>query len=114
VRCIPPYIRASQRHADAPRLTGLAKAALARVVEMADSKHHHLSMTLNAGDMQFINNHHVMHGRTEYEHGPNQGAVRHLKRLWLETRFLSTRPIHFRNTNPDWVKNRSISRVKAG
>ena len=36
VRCIPPYIRASQRHAEAPRLTDAAARGAAAVVAMAD------------------------------------------------------------------------------
>ena len=35
--------------------------------------------------MQFINNYHVLHGRTAYEDDRAAGRVRHLKRLWLET-----------------------------
>ena len=31
VRCIPPYILASQRHADAPRLSAEARTAIAAV-----------------------------------------------------------------------------------
>ena len=36
VRCIPPYIYASQRHPDAPRLTDVQHEALQAVVHMAD------------------------------------------------------------------------------
>ena len=111
VRCIPPYTVASQRHEDAPRLTELAKRALKRVVELADDPRNHVAMVLAPGDMQFINNYHVMHGRTPYQDDRGAGSVRHLKRLWLETRVLETRPEHFRNVNLDWTKNRSVSRM---
>ncbi len=112
VRCIPPYTLASQRHEASPRLTETAKRALARVVELADSPEHHVAMGLAPGDMQFINNYHVMHGRTAYRDGPGVGSVRHLKRLWLETRILDERPEHFRNTKADWASRRSVSRMR--
>lgn len=111
VRCIPPYTVASQRHSDAPRLTELAKRALKRVVELADDPQNHVAMVLAPGDMQFINNYHVMHGRTPYQDDRGAGSVRHLKRLWLETRVLEARPEHFRNVNLSWMKNRSVSRM---
>ena len=111
VRCIPPYTLASQRHADAPRLTDKAKRALARVVELADDPENHVAMELAPGDMQFINNYHVMHGRTAYRDDRVAGSVRHLKRLWLETRVLEQRPEYFNNTFSEWEKNRSVSRM---
>ena len=111
VRCIPPYTLASQRHADAPRLTDLAKQALTRVVEMADDPRYHLSMALLPGDMQFINNYHVMHGRSAYQDDRHNRSVRHLKRLWLETRALEQRPEYFQNSHSDWTRNRSASRM---
>jgi hypothetical protein len=111
VRCIPPYTLASQRHDDAPRLTENAKRALARIVELANDPQYHVAMDLAPGDMQFINNYHVMHGRTAYQDSPNAGSVRHLKRLWLETRVLNERPEYFRNTNLDWARKRSTSRM---
>jgi hypothetical protein len=111
VRCIPPYTLASQRHEDAPRLTETAKRALARVVELANEPQHHVAMKLVPGDMQFINNYHVMHGRTAYQDDRGASSVRHLKRLWLETRVLDERPEYFRNTHSDWARNRSASRL---
>jgi hypothetical protein len=111
VRCIPPYTLASQRHADAPRLTENAKRALARIVELANDPQHHVTMALAPGDMQFINNYHVMHGRTAYQDDRDARSVRHLKRLWLETRVLDQRPEYFQNTVSDWTRNRSASRM---
>jgi hypothetical protein len=112
VRCIPPYILASQRHPDAPRLTPLQTEALQRVVTLADDSRHHVLMDFQPGDMQFINNFHVLHGRTAYEDDRGQHRVRHLKRLWLETTVLADRPPHFtRNVSSHWDENRSVSRL---
>jgi hypothetical protein len=112
VRCIPPYIWASQRHDDAPRISDTARAALELLVAWADDPSHHLAMDLEPGDIQLINNYHVMHGRTAYEDDRSTGDVRHLKRLWLQSPLLSSRPPHFANgTFRHWDENRSVSRL---
>lgn len=111
VRCIPPYIWASQRHPEAPRLTSLQRTALQAVVELADDPANHVLMELRPGDMQFINNYHVLHGRTAYEDDRTTGKVRHLKRLWLETTALTSRPPHFANHSRHWSAKRSVSRL---
>ena len=110
VRCIPPFIRASQRHPEAPRLTDLQREALSAVVEMADDPENHVLMELRPGDMQFINNYHVLHGRTAYDDDRDGGHVRHLKRLWLETAVLTSRPPYFANRS-HWSAQRSASRL---
>ena len=59
---------------------------------MADDPVNHVLMDLLPGDMQFINNYHVLHGRTAYEDDRSAGHIRHLKRLWLETTVLTEPP----------------------
>ena len=113
VRCIPPYIWASQRHAEAPRLSALQQEALQAVVKMADDPANHVLMDLLPGDIQFINNYHVMHGRTAYEDDRGSGRIRHLKRLWLETTVLESRPPWFANRS-HWEAKRSASRLRVG
>lgn len=113
VRCIPPYIVASQRHATAPRLTDRAKEGLKRLVELANDPDHHVHMELLPGDIQFINNFHVMHGRTAYTDARDVGRIRHLKRLWLETSVLEDRPAHFaKSVGSHWNEKRSASRMQ--
>ncbi len=112
VRCIPPYIWASQRHADAPRLTDLQTEALKVVETLAADPANHVTMELQAGDIQLINNFHVLHGRTAYEDDRDHGQVRHLKRLWLETDVLASRPPYFATRN-HWEAKRSASRMRA-
>jgi len=114
VRCIPPYIYASQRHQDAPRLTDAQKEALDTVVRMADDPENHVLMDLLPGDMQFINNYHVLHGRTAYEDDRGAGRIRHLKRLWLETTGLRSRPPYFPNNPSHWAEKRTASRIQVG
>jgi alpha-ketoglutarate-dependent taurine dioxygenase len=112
VRAIPPYILASQRHPDAPRLTADQQDALGALVRMAEDPANHVRMELRPGDMQFINNFHVLHGRTAYADDRAVGQIRHLKRLWLETEVLTTRPPYFEHRRSHWSENRSASRLQ--
>lgn len=114
IRLIAPYIYSSQRHADAPRITDKAREALEWMQAGADSGRYSVMMDFLPGDMQFINNYHVLHGRTAYEDDRAAGKVRHLKRLWLETEVLADRPAWFRNTVSDhWKEKAVISRLDA-
>ncbi len=110
VKFIPAYIMASQRHAEAPRLSATAKEAIAAVVDMANHPDFNVYMDLRPGEMQFIYNYHVLHGRTAYEDDPARGAKRHLKRLWLATHALTDRPDRFQARSVGhWAANRSVS-----
>jgi Taurine catabolism dioxygenase TauD, TfdA family len=112
VRFIPQYIKASQRHSDAPRLSAIAIEALDAVSRMANEPQFNVYMDLQPGEMQFINNYHVLHGRTAYEDDAAHGHKRHLKRLWLATRYLKNRPALFANgAMGHWAKNKSVSQI---
>jgi hypothetical protein len=114
VRLIGAYILASQRHADAPRLTPAAREALHWMHDEAESGRYSVTMDFLPGDMQFINNYHVLHGRTSYTDDRATGKVRHLKRLWLETAVLRDRPPHFANhRRTHWSEKKVISRLDA-
>jgi hypothetical protein len=114
VRLIGAYIHASQRHADAPRLTAAAREALSWMRTRAESGAYSVVMDFQPGDMQFINNYHVLHGRTEYSDDRASGRVRHLKRLWLETDLLADRPPRFANHGrTHWAQKLTISRLDA-
>jgi hypothetical protein len=109
-RFIRPYINASQRHPDAPRLSPRAVEAMDRLEELCADGRHTVAMQLQPGDMQFIDNYHVLHGREAYTDAPADGRVRHLKRLWLETRVLTPeqKPPRFRleRSASHWWKGR--------
>jgi hypothetical protein len=113
---VPQYIKASQRHPEAPRLTPLQIEALDAVSEMARKPEFNVYMELPPGSMQFIDNYHVLHGRMAYEDDVANGFKRHLKRLWLATRYLKSRPARFANgaqSQGHWGKNKSVSRIAA-
>jgi hypothetical protein len=113
VRFIPQYIYASQRHAEAPRVTPLVREALDTVSAMARDPRYNVYMDLQPGEMQFINNYHVLHGRSAYVDEPESGHKRHLKRLWLATRYLKDRPDRFqRRVQSHWNNNISVSKIR--
>jgi len=112
MRLIPPYIFASQRHPEAPRLTAAQHEAIVWMNDIAEGGRFNVEMAFEAGDMQFINNYHVLHGRAAYQDRP--GKVRHLKRLWLETDAYESRPPYFvNNVGSSWNEKRVISRLDA-
>ncbi|HEY1830307.1 MAG TPA: TauD/TfdA family dioxygenase [Acidimicrobiales bacterium] len=114
VRFIPQYILASQRHPDAPRLSDTAKEAIRTAVALANDPDFNVYMDLQPGEMQFINNYHVLHGRTAYDDDVANGYKRHLKRLWLATYALTDRPGHFRALGRShWEAKRSVSHLPA-
>lgn len=98
VRYIRPYIESARRHDDAPRPSDAAREAMNRVDAMCADPEFHVSMMMEPGDMQFVNNYHVLHARRAYEDNRAEHRIRHLKRLWLETEVLTEddKPERFR------------------
>ena len=114
IRYIRPYILASQRHDDAPRITKKAEQAMQYLDKLIADETYHVYMMFQPGDMQFVNNYHVLHARKAYKDSLNDGQVRHLKRLWLETEVLEDRPAYFANNiSHHWSKDQVISRLDA-
>jgi hypothetical protein len=97
-RYIRPYIEAARRHEDAPRPSEAARQAMNRVDAMCADPEFHVGMMLEPGDMQFVNNYHVLHARDAYEDDRARGRIRHLKRLWLETEVLTD------DDKPEWFR----------
>lgn len=58
-------------------------AALDVVHEIAERPEMRLAMGFQEGDMQFINNHIVLHAREEYEDFDEPERKRHLLRMWI-------------------------------
>lgn len=76
-------IRKAQRFPEVPRLTPALDAACDLLDSLAESSDIHLDMEFRPGDIQFLNNHWVLHSRTEFEDFPEPERRRHLFRLWL-------------------------------
>ena len=76
-----PDIRSAQKLDDVPSLTAAQIAALDAF--QATAHEHALSMKLKRGEIQFANNHIVIHARKAFEDHPQPELRRHLIRLWL-------------------------------
>ncbi|WIA14323.1 hypothetical protein OEZ85_002853 [Tetradesmus obliquus] len=66
-----------------PRLTPTQQAALALFNEIANRDVVRLDYWLEPGDMQFVNNHNVVHMRSQFEDWEEPSKKRHLLRLQL-------------------------------
>ena len=82
-RYIRNHIRSSQLREDTPRLTELDHRALDMIQDLAETDTFRFDMVLERGDMQFVNNHVLIHSRTEFEDFEEPERKRHLLRLWL-------------------------------
>ncbi|OLT14416.1 hypothetical protein BJF78_19400 [Pseudonocardia sp. CNS-139] len=76
-------MRAAQRFPEVPRLDERWIEAFDYIDTLADRPELHYSMTLEEGEMQFLNNWTVVHAREDYVDHDEPELRRHLLRLWL-------------------------------
>ena len=77
------YIESARRFPEVPALTEAQVEALDLFDSICESGDFRLDMTFEAGDMQFLCNHVILHDRTAFEDWPEPERRRHLLRLWL-------------------------------
>ena len=81
------YVRSAVRKAqlmpEVPRLSDAQNEAMDLFDAIAADPALRLDMNFEVGDMQFVNNHWILHSRTAYEDDPDEAKRRHLLRLWL-------------------------------
>ncbi len=82
-RYIRIQVNNGQRFAAAPRLTPIQIEALDYFDRLAWSPDFHMSFMFRPGDIQFVNNHVVLHSRTAFEDWPEEDRRRHLLRMWM-------------------------------
>lgn len=82
-RYVRRFIEDSQRHDDAPRLTPRQREAMDLVDEILDRPEVALEMDLRPGDLQLINNLHLLHSRSAFRDLGGGHPGRLLLRLWL-------------------------------
>lgn len=92
-RYLRRFIEGSQRHESAPRLTGRQLAAMEALDEILDRPGVSLDMELRKGDLQLINNFHLLHARTAFADGGGRGRL--LLRLWLAFEGSPELPEHY-------------------
>lgn len=99
------YIRQSQQHRSAPRLTADQLAALDLAERIANDPGRQIAMDFLPGDVQLLNNTTVLHARESYTDHPNPDLRRHLLRLWLTTEVSLARDV-LRGGSPDVIARR--------
>ncbi|HEU5158966.1 MAG TPA: TauD/TfdA family dioxygenase [Streptosporangiaceae bacterium] len=76
------HMEASQRHADAPRLTSRQRKALNALDKILARPEVVLDVDLRPGDLQLFNNAEILHARSAFAEAP-EGTGRLMLRLWL-------------------------------
>ena len=75
------FIEAAQLHPDVPKMSAEQWQAIELMHEIADEVAFETAQSPR--EIQFLNNHVVVHGRTEYQDQPEPAAPRLLHRLWI-------------------------------
>jgi hypothetical protein len=77
------FIESGQRYEGAPPLTGRHTELFDLIDSLASSEGLCLSMDFKPGDIQWLNNHTILHSRTSYTDWDDPARRRWLLRLWL-------------------------------
>jgi len=92
-------------------MTRLQEEALDAMQRIAASPDTYLDMEIGEGDIQFLNNRLLLHGRTGYEDWPEVARRRHLMRLWLAVPSWPPLPahqgMHAPEDQPLWLRQRA-------
>lgn len=83
ISVIPWFIRQSQAHPSAPRLTTDQLAALDLLESIPHDPQLQIMMEFEPGDIQWLNNTSILHARDEYDDFDDPELRRYLIRLWL-------------------------------
>jgi hypothetical protein len=91
-------------------MTQRQSEALDALKRIAASPEFYVDMTIGEGDIQFVNNRTILHGRTGYEDWPEVAQRRHLMRLWLQMSSWPDLPanqgMHSPADHPLWLRQR--------
>lgn len=86
-------------------------AALDELHRLAGSPEFYLDMSIGEGDIQFLNNRVLLHGRTDFEDWEGVARRRHMMRLWLEMPswrpFPASQWIHTKEDHAGWLHQRT-------
>jgi hypothetical protein len=105
---VPDLIFVSQFVPEVPRLRDEQRAALDLLMQLAAAPELKLELRLEPGELLWLNNHVVWHGRDAYEDKPD--SVRHLLRIWLATS--GSRPLH--PLHAAWFGNPAPGALRGG
>lgn len=114
-RFIQGHITSAQRFPDVPRLTPLQQEAIDLINELVARPQFSCATNFQPGDLQLVNNHVLLHGRTTFYDYPEVERRRHLLRMWLavpNSRPLSPALGHiYRDRSPGAVRGGFPARV---
>lgn len=92
-------------------ITATQAAALEEMKRISALPELYVDMTIGEGDIQFLNNRTILHGRTGYEDWPEMARRRHLMRLWLQVPSWPELPanqgMHGPADHPLWLRQRT-------
>lgn len=91
--CSIVYYESAARFGAQYRPTAVQHEALEAVQEIANRPELMLTMDFQEGDIQFINNHTMMHAREAYEDYAEPERRRHLLRMWIAVPDARRRPL---------------------
>lgn len=80
------FMESAARYGDELALTDVQREALNLLQEISNREELRLQMHFQEGDMQFINNHAILHAREAYEDYDDPKLKRHLLRVWVALR----------------------------
>jgi hypothetical protein len=92
-------------------MTDLQIEALDELERLASSPEFYLDMSIGEGDIQFLNNRILLHGRTGYADWPEIARRRHLLRLWIDVPSWPAMPanqgMHGSDDHAGWLRQRT-------
>lgn len=98
-------------------LTPVEEAAIQAFIAFANHPDIMLRMLLEPGDMQFLNNRTLFHGRAAFEDHPEKTRRRHLLRLWLTVpdwpRMAPEQDYHGAEVRQRWAANAEAKALKS-
>lgn len=77
------YVRSVERFTDVPRFTSTQIETFDLIKDIAEDPEIHIVVPFQAGDIQLLNNHMVLHGRFDYRDWNALEKRRYLLRLWI-------------------------------
>jgi len=92
-------------------MTPEQREALDEIQRIAASPDTYLDMSIGEGDIQFLNNRMLLHGRTGYEDHHEMARRRHLLRLWLKVpgwpELPANQGMHRSDDQTGWLRQRT-------
>lgn len=108
------FVHSVTRHGEELAASPVQLEAIDFAQEVARRPELRLSMTLQAGDMQFLSNHMTLHGRSEFEDYDEPERARHLLRMWIALDDAKRRPLSpLLDERYSWVRRGGIPMKQA-